>query len=59
MNVVIAGAGGLIGTALRRSLEGDGHAVTRVVRRAPQAPGEIGWPPFRLRGPRDWTTQEP
>lgn len=45
MNVVIAGAGGLIGTALRRSLEGDGHAVTRVVRRAPQAPGEIGWPP--------------
>jgi NAD dependent epimerase/dehydratase family enzyme len=44
-NVVIAGSSGLIGTALRRSLEADGHAVTRLVRRAPQAPGEVEWPP--------------
>jgi uncharacterized protein (TIGR01777 family) len=44
-NVVIAGSSGLIGTALRRSLEADGHTVTRLVRRAPEAPGEVAWPP--------------
>ncbi|QYN37879.1 TIGR01777 family oxidoreductase [Pseudonocardia sp. DSM 110487] len=45
MNVVIAGAGGLLGTALCRSLERDGCVVTRLVRRAPRAPGEVRWPP--------------
>jgi uncharacterized protein len=45
MKVVIAGAGGLIGAALRRSLESDGHTVTRLVRRAPTDPGEVEWPP--------------
>jgi uncharacterized protein (TIGR01777 family) len=44
-NVVIAGSSGLIGTALRLSLEADGHTVTRLVRRAPEAPGEVEWPP--------------
>jgi uncharacterized protein (TIGR01777 family) len=44
-NVVIVGAGGLIGTALGHSLETDGHTITRLVRRAPQAPGEVEWPP--------------
>jgi uncharacterized protein len=45
MNVVIAGAGGLIGTALRHRMESDGHDVTRLVRRTPQSPGELRWPP--------------
>ncbi|GAB2856202.1 TIGR01777 family oxidoreductase [Actinoallomurus bryophytorum] len=44
-NVVIAGSSGLIGTALRRSLEADGHSVTRLVRHVPEAPGEVEWPP--------------
>ena len=35
MRVVLAGASGLIGTALRTSLLADGHSVTTLVRRAP------------------------
>ncbi len=46
MDVAVTGSTGLIGTALCRQLEADGHAVIRVVRR-PVAPGEsaIRWDP--------------
>jgi uncharacterized protein (TIGR01777 family) len=47
MDVVISGATGLIGSALARSLEADGHRVARLTR--PQSKGErgdtIAWDP--------------
>ncbi|MEV0123483.1 TIGR01777 family oxidoreductase [Streptomyces sp. NPDC050703] len=43
--VAVAGASGLIGTALTRSLTADGHDVVRLVRRAPRGPGEVRWDP--------------
>jgi uncharacterized protein len=43
MRVAITGASGLIGTALRRSLEADGHAVSPLVR-SDDRPG-IRWDP--------------
>jgi uncharacterized protein (TIGR01777 family) len=45
MRVVVTGATGLIGSALVRSLEADGHPTTRLVRRAPQAANELRWDP--------------
>jgi uncharacterized protein (TIGR01777 family) len=42
--VAVTGASGLIGSALVRWLEADGHRVTRLVRRA-AGPGEISWDP--------------
>lgn len=42
MRVAITGSSGLIGTALRRSLEADGHVVVRVVRGA-GGPGTVRW----------------
>lgn len=42
MRVAITGSSGLIGTALRRSLEGDGHEPIPVVRTA-GGPGTIRW----------------
>jgi uncharacterized protein (TIGR01777 family) len=45
MDVVVSGASGLIGTALRRSLAGDGHRVIALVRRAPASADEIRWDP--------------
>ena len=45
MRVVLAGASGVIGTALRASLLADGHVVTTLVRRAPHADGEARWDP--------------
>ena len=44
MRVVLAGASGLIGTALRASLLADGHAVATLVRRAPGV-DESQWDP--------------
>jgi uncharacterized protein len=44
MKVLIAGASGLVGSALIPSLVAEGAAVTRLVRSAP-APGEIQWHP--------------
>ncbi|MCR2813398.1 TIGR01777 family oxidoreductase [Microbacterium sp. zg.Y1090] len=41
--VVVAGASGLIGRALARSLRDDGVSVTRLVRRRPEAPDEVAW----------------
>ena len=42
MRVAITGSSGLIGTALRTSLEGDGHEVLRIVRGAGGA-GRVPW----------------
>ncbi|MCL7423618.1 TIGR01777 family oxidoreductase [Streptomyces sp. YS415] len=43
--IVVAGASGLIGGALVRSLKADGHQVVRLVRRAPRAQDEVRWDP--------------
>ncbi|QES41227.1 TIGR01777 family protein [Streptomyces venezuelae] len=43
--VAVAGASGLIGTALTRSLAADGHEVVRLVRRAPRGKDEMRWDP--------------
>ncbi|MER6676900.1 TIGR01777 family oxidoreductase [Streptomyces sp. NPDC000983] len=43
--IAVAGASGLIGGALVRSLTGDGHEVVRLVRRAPRGPDEVRWDP--------------
>ena len=41
--VVVAGASGLIGSALVDSLRADGIDVTRLVRRPPASPDEVEW----------------
>lgn len=41
--ILVAGASGLIGTALVERLETAGHDVIRLVRREPSAAGERGW----------------
>ncbi|MBD0837176.1 TIGR01777 family oxidoreductase [Streptomyces sp. TRM68416] len=43
--VAVAGASGLIGGALVRSLTADGHEVVRLVRRAPRSKDEVRWDP--------------
>ena len=43
--IAVAGASGLIGRALVRSLTADGHEVRRLVRGTPRAAGEIRWDP--------------
>ncbi|MFF8091702.1 TIGR01777 family oxidoreductase [Streptomyces sp. NPDC016675] len=43
--VVVAGASGLIGGAVARSLAADGHEVVRLVRHAPRAADEVRWDP--------------
>ncbi|MEV5613966.1 TIGR01777 family oxidoreductase [Streptomyces sp. NPDC052225] len=43
--IAVAGASGLIGSALVRSLTADGHEVLRLVRRAPRAADEVRWDP--------------
>jgi uncharacterized protein (TIGR01777 family) len=43
--VVLAGASGLIGSALAESLRADGIGVTRLVRRPPEGPDEVHWQP--------------
>ena len=45
MRIVMAGASGLIGTALSSRLTSDGHDVVRLVRRPPSSPSEIPWDP--------------
>ncbi|MFP3990850.1 TIGR01777 family oxidoreductase [Streptomyces sp. E11-3] len=45
--IAVAGASGLIGSALVRSLEADGHQVLRLVRRAARAEREVEWDPKR------------
>jgi len=43
MDVIVTGSSGLIGTALVADLEGDGHRVRRLVRRASRGPDEVRW----------------
>ena len=43
--IAVAGASGLIGGALARSLAADGHEVVRLVRRTPRAADEVRWDP--------------
>ncbi|MBC9726089.1 TIGR01777 family oxidoreductase [Streptomyces sp. TRM68367] len=43
--IAVAGASGLIGGALVRSLTADGHEVVRLVRRAPRTADEVRWEP--------------
>ncbi|MGW0330517.1 TIGR01777 family oxidoreductase [Streptomyces sp. NPDC003011] len=45
--IAVAGASGLIGGALVRSLAADGHEVVRLVRREPRAGDEVRWDPER------------
>jgi uncharacterized protein (TIGR01777 family) len=45
VHAVLAGASGLIGSALARSLRADGHTVTSLVRRAPGSADEVRWEP--------------
>lgn len=47
MRIVVAGASGLIGTALRESLTADGHEVLQMVRRESRGPDEVPWDPTR------------
>lgn len=47
MKVVVCGASGLIGTALRERLDELGHEVVQLVRREPTGPGEVRWDPAR------------
>ncbi|MBQ0830037.1 TIGR01777 family oxidoreductase [Streptomyces tagetis] len=43
--IVVAGASGVIGGALVRSLVADGHEVVRLVRRDPRGADEVRWDP--------------
>ncbi|MET8769425.1 TIGR01777 family oxidoreductase [Streptomyces sp. NPDC004658] len=45
--IAVAGASGLIGSALVRSLTADGHEVVRLVRREPRGADEVRWDPER------------
>ncbi|MCB5291875.1 Epimerase family protein [Arthrobacter sp. SO3] len=45
MRIIVAGASGLIGTAISRSLRHSGHDVGTLVRRPPAAPSEFQWNP--------------
>ncbi|WP_175409258.1 TIGR01777 family oxidoreductase [Streptomyces sp. TRM64462] len=45
--VAVTGAGGLIGSALVRSLRADGHEVVRLVRRPARGADEAEWDPKR------------
>jgi uncharacterized protein (TIGR01777 family) len=47
--IVVAGSSGLIGGALCRSLERDGHTVVRLVRRPPEGPDQVQWDPSTRR----------
>ncbi|MGA5582446.1 TIGR01777 family oxidoreductase [Streptomyces thermodiastaticus] len=43
--IAVAGASGLIGSALVASLRADGHQVVRLVRRPARTPDEVPWDP--------------
>lgn len=45
MKIVLAGASGLLGTALATSLRADGHQLIRLVRRTVDDPGLASWEP--------------
>jgi uncharacterized protein (TIGR01777 family) len=45
MRILVAGASGLIGTAVTSRLRGSGHDVVSLVRRPPASPAEFPWDP--------------
>ncbi len=45
MHVVLSGASGLIGTALKDALRADGHSLTTLIRRPPESAEERQWDP--------------
>ncbi len=45
MLIVLAGASGLIGSALKDALRADGHELRVLVRRPPAGPDEVRWQP--------------
>ncbi|WP_354189025.1 TIGR01777 family oxidoreductase [Arthrobacter sp. UYCu712] len=45
MRIIVAGASGLIGTALSNALRHSGHDVGTLVRRPPASPSEFQWDP--------------
>lgn len=47
MRILISGSHGLVGTALIKSLEPEGHEIFRLVRHAPSSDSEIEWSPDR------------
>ncbi|MET8243379.1 TIGR01777 family oxidoreductase [Streptomyces sp. NPDC005202] len=47
LRIAVAGASGLIGSALVRSLAADGHEVVRLVRRSARSEDEVCWDPRR------------
>ena len=49
MKIAVAGASGLIGTALLPALRADGHEVVQLVRRTPRTTEEHRWDPQHRR----------
>jgi len=47
MKILIGGSHGLVGTALIKSLEAEGHEIYQLVRYAPRSDSEIEWSPDR------------
>jgi len=47
MKILTAGSHGLVGTALIKALEPEGHEIFRLVRHYPGSPSEIEWSPDR------------
>ena len=47
MKILISGSHGLVGTALIKALETDGHEIFRLVRYAPRSEAEVEWSPDR------------
>jgi uncharacterized protein (TIGR01777 family) len=47
MKILIGGSSGLVGTALIKSLEAQGHEIFRLVRHAPNSKTEVEWSPDR------------
>lgn len=47
MKIIVAGASGFLGTALRRQLADAGHEVVQLVRSPAESPDQIRWDPAR------------
>ncbi|MBA3233684.1 MAG: TIGR01777 family protein [Propionibacteriales bacterium] len=47
MKIIVAGASGFLGTALRRQLESAGHETVQLVRTPTPGPGQVRWDPAR------------
>jgi uncharacterized protein (TIGR01777 family) len=46
MKIVVSGASGFLGTALRRRLAADGHDIVQLVRGQPERPDQRRWDPY-------------